>query len=110
MYTYYNNYYYRGTHVVAKVPEMIGSRQTSWTRPHNDDLFAPPIGTRGGRKGERSWHIVEKACVDITFPRKELEYFWHLTVAPHAEYTSQTQALKATFWSQKCLKNFVRIS
>ena len=74
---------------------MEGSCQTSWPRPHNDDIVATPIKVR--REGQRSWHVVNEPGVDVALSGEEAKYAWHLAVAPHSNYPTKAERLKTLF-------------
>lgn len=80
-------------YLVAKVPQVEGSCQTSWPRPHYDDTVATPI--KVWRKGQRSRDIVDEPSVDVALSGEEVKYAGHLAMTPHSDYPAKTQRLKA---------------
>ena len=79
-------------YLVAKVPQVKGSCQTSWPRPHYDDIITTPI--KVWRKGQRSRDVVDEPSVDVALSGEEAKYAGHLTVTPHSNYPTKTQRLK----------------
>ena len=79
-------------YLVAKVPQVKGSCQTSWPRPHYDDIITTPI--KVWRKGQRSRDVVDEPSVDVALSGEEAKYAGHLAVTPHSNYPTKTQRLK----------------
>jgi hypothetical protein len=79
-------------YLVAKVPQVEGSCQTGWPRPHNDDTVATPI--KAWRKGQRSRYVVDEPCVDVALSGEEAKYAGHLAVTPNSNYSTKTERLK----------------